>query len=203
LRIDHHGSTAIPGFGAKPVIDIQVSVAALQRFRRTVQSSKPLAALTYRIQTIRFDRSIGRARGRTVFTSTSLKAGDARNDERWHLATISGTIHDVAREYEDLKRTIVAHIVAADPDSQERYAMAKTDFIDRVVGVAASRDIPKTGQVNESAQYANEADAPDRLCHYVGEARDSFATLGGQRGERPREAGIKGEPVPAYPAIRA
>jgi GrpB-like predicted nucleotidyltransferase (UPF0157 family) len=30
LRIDHHGSTAIPGLGAKPVIDIQVSVAALQ-----------------------------------------------------------------------------------------------------------------------------------------------------------------------------
>jgi GrpB-like predicted nucleotidyltransferase (UPF0157 family) len=30
LRIDHHGSTAIPGLGAKPIIDIQVSVAALQ-----------------------------------------------------------------------------------------------------------------------------------------------------------------------------
>ena len=30
LRIDHHGSTAVPGLRAKPVIDIQVSVAALQ-----------------------------------------------------------------------------------------------------------------------------------------------------------------------------
>src|SRR5829696_4090475 len=30
LRIDHHGSTAIPGLAAKPLIDIQVSVAALQ-----------------------------------------------------------------------------------------------------------------------------------------------------------------------------
>src|SRR5271169_4529127 len=30
LRIDHHGSTAIPGLGAKPIIDIQVSVATLQ-----------------------------------------------------------------------------------------------------------------------------------------------------------------------------
>jgi GrpB-like predicted nucleotidyltransferase (UPF0157 family) len=30
LRIDHVGSTAIPGLGAKPIIDIQISVASLQ-----------------------------------------------------------------------------------------------------------------------------------------------------------------------------
>ena len=30
LRIDHHGSTAIPGLGAKPIINIQISVATLQ-----------------------------------------------------------------------------------------------------------------------------------------------------------------------------
>src|SRR5262245_29993178 len=29
LRIDHNGSTAVPGLAAKPVIDIQISVAAL------------------------------------------------------------------------------------------------------------------------------------------------------------------------------
>jgi GrpB-like predicted nucleotidyltransferase (UPF0157 family) len=30
LRIDHIGSTAVPGLAAKPVIDVQVSVAALE-----------------------------------------------------------------------------------------------------------------------------------------------------------------------------
>jgi len=30
IRIEHHGSTAVPGLDAKPVIDIQVSVAQLQ-----------------------------------------------------------------------------------------------------------------------------------------------------------------------------
>src|SRR5262245_58030205 len=30
VRIDHNGSTAVPGLSAKPVIDIQISVAALQ-----------------------------------------------------------------------------------------------------------------------------------------------------------------------------
>jgi GrpB-like predicted nucleotidyltransferase (UPF0157 family) len=29
LRIEHHGSTSVPGLAAKPVIDIQVSVAQL------------------------------------------------------------------------------------------------------------------------------------------------------------------------------
>src|SRR5262245_44536409 len=30
LRIDHHGSTAVPGLAAKPVIDIQISVRTLE-----------------------------------------------------------------------------------------------------------------------------------------------------------------------------
>jgi len=41
LRIDHVGSTAVPGLDAKPVIDIQVSVAALEpveRFRRPLET---------------------------------------------------------------------------------------------------------------------------------------------------------------------
>ena len=42
MRIDHNGSTAVPGLSAKPVIDIQVSVAALQ----------PIAAYRDRLQAI-------------------------------------------------------------------------------------------------------------------------------------------------------
>jgi GrpB-like predicted nucleotidyltransferase (UPF0157 family) len=40
VRVDHIGSTAVPGLGAKPVIDIQVSVddvALVDRFRRPVE----------------------------------------------------------------------------------------------------------------------------------------------------------------------
>src|SRR2546425_2727183 len=42
LRIDHHGSTSVPGLAAKPIIDIQVSVAALQ----------PVAAYGERLETL-------------------------------------------------------------------------------------------------------------------------------------------------------
>ena len=34
LRIEHVGSTSVPGLAAKPVIDIQVSVASLERPER-------------------------------------------------------------------------------------------------------------------------------------------------------------------------
>ena len=30
VRIDHIGSTAVPGLDAKPIIDVQISVAALE-----------------------------------------------------------------------------------------------------------------------------------------------------------------------------
>ncbi|HLG57292.1 MAG TPA: GrpB family protein [Vicinamibacterales bacterium] len=44
LRVDHHGSTAIPGLSAKPIIDIQVSNESLRwRYRAGIRatSSKP------------------------------------------------------------------------------------------------------------------------------------------------------------------
>lgn len=40
VRIDHIGSTAVPGLGAKPVIDVQISVAAfepLDAYRRPLE----------------------------------------------------------------------------------------------------------------------------------------------------------------------
>jgi len=42
LRIDHIGSTSVPGLGAKPVIDIQVSVAAVSSKQTNVDSIEGL-----------------------------------------------------------------------------------------------------------------------------------------------------------------
>lgn len=42
LRIDHIGSTAVPGLAAKPVIDVQISVAALEpvaAYRSAIESA--------------------------------------------------------------------------------------------------------------------------------------------------------------------
>ncbi|MCB0787240.1 MAG: GrpB family protein, partial [Flavobacteriales bacterium] len=36
IRIDHIGSTAVPGLSAKPIIDVQVEVRSLERVRQDV-----------------------------------------------------------------------------------------------------------------------------------------------------------------------
>jgi GrpB-like predicted nucleotidyltransferase (UPF0157 family) len=42
LRIDHEGSTAVPGLVAKPVIDIQVTVASLEPPDRIISALEPI-----------------------------------------------------------------------------------------------------------------------------------------------------------------
>ena len=44
IRIDHHGSTAVPGLAAKPVIDIQISV---ERLGEMIAYARPLETLDY------------------------------------------------------------------------------------------------------------------------------------------------------------
>ena len=54
LRIDHIGSTAVPGLAAKPVVDLQISVAALEP---TEPYRAPLEALGYRFRPENPDRA--------------------------------------------------------------------------------------------------------------------------------------------------
>jgi len=144
LRIDHHGSTAVPGLGAKPIIDIQISVAALQPLSAY---GAPLNALGYRHVPHPDD----------AFCPFFHRPREWPHSHHVHLVERGGTEErrtlafrdylrdrlDVAREYEDLKRTVAARIVAADPESRERYAAAKTDFIERVVALALAAGYPR------------------------------------------------------------
>lgn len=50
---------------------------------------------------------------------------------------------EVAVEYEQLKRMVAAGIATADPEAQQRYAMAKTDFVEQVVSRALSTGYPR------------------------------------------------------------
>jgi GrpB-like predicted nucleotidyltransferase (UPF0157 family) len=54
LRIDHIGSTAVLGLAAKPVIDMQISVAALEP---SAQFAGPLEALGYRFMAANPERT--------------------------------------------------------------------------------------------------------------------------------------------------
>ncbi len=144
LRVDHHGSTSIPGLGAKPIIDIQVSVAALQ----------PVAAYGERLEAIGYvhvphpDDAFAPFFHRPAKWPHShhihvVEGGGA--EERKTLA-FRDYLRDqagVAREYEQLKQSLARQLVATTHESREAYARAKTEFIERVVAIALRNGYPR------------------------------------------------------------
>jgi len=144
LRIDHHGSTAIPGLGAKPIIDIQISVATLE----------PLSAYGRKLEAIEYvhvpnaDDSFCPFFHRPIQWPHSHHVHVVERGGREEQRTLAFRDYlrdhpDVAREYEDLKRKVAAHIASADSQAQEHYAAAKTHFIEQVVALAIARGYPR------------------------------------------------------------
>jgi GrpB-like predicted nucleotidyltransferase (UPF0157 family) len=139
VRIDHHGSTAVPGLSAKPVIDIQVSVANLHPLDAF---SKPLEALGYAHLPHPDDAFCPFFHRPSRWPHTHhvhvVQAGG--NEERRTLAfrDYLRNHDEVAREYERLKYRLMLELQPTDPASREAYAVAKTEFVERVVALALS-----------------------------------------------------------------
>jgi GrpB-like predicted nucleotidyltransferase (UPF0157 family) len=144
LRIDHNGSTAVPGLGAKPIIDIQISVAALQ----------PLSAYAAKLEAMGYSHV---PHADDSFCPFFHRPNQWPHTYHVHVVERSGREErrtlafrdylrghpDIAREYEGLKRGVAARILTADSVSQERYATAKTDFIERIVALAVASGYPR------------------------------------------------------------
>jgi GrpB-like predicted nucleotidyltransferase (UPF0157 family) len=144
MRIDHHGSTSIPGLGAKPIIDIQVSVAALQ----------PIAAYSERLQAIGY---LHVPHADDSFCPFFHRPSRWPHSHHVHVVERSGVEErrtlafrdylrdhaDAAREYEHLKRDLARQLTATNRESREAYSRAKTDFIERVVAMALSSGYPR------------------------------------------------------------
>jgi GrpB-like predicted nucleotidyltransferase (UPF0157 family) len=144
LRIDHHGSTAIPGIGAKPIIDIQVSVAALQ----------PIAAYGERLRAIGYvhvphpDDSFCPFFHRPPHWPHShhVHVVEAGGPEERRTLAFRDYLRDhaaTARDYERLKHDLAAQLAANNSESREEYARAKTDFIERIVAMALRSGYPR------------------------------------------------------------
>ncbi len=144
LRIDHHGSTAIPGLAAKPIIDIQVSVAAL---RPMSAYREPLRTIGY-VHVPHADDSFCPFFHRPPLwphTHHVHVVEHGGTEERRTLA-FRDYLRDhsgIAREYEQLKRHLISEIEPADPESREAYARAKTDFIERITRTALRTGYPR------------------------------------------------------------
>lgn len=143
-RVDHNGSTAVPGMDAKPIIDIQVSVERLQPLAAYAQ---PLAMLGY-VHFRHVDDALcpffhrPREWPHTHHVHVVESGG---HEERRTLAfrDFLREHRDVAREYVALKKKLAALVDPADAASRENYASAKSAFIERVVQIALAEGYPR------------------------------------------------------------
>lgn len=129
LRIDHIGSTAIAGMSAKPIVDVQVSVAALEPMEpyRT-----PLEALGFRWRADNEDRTKRYFREPPGSPRTHLhvrRAGSWSEQFALLFRDYLRAHADDAAAYAELKHRLAAQ----HRDQREAYVEAKRPFIWQVM----------------------------------------------------------------------
>lgn len=136
VRIEHIGSTAVPGLGAKPTIDIMVAVSHLKDAEQCIE---PLQRIGYEYVP-EFEDSMPERR--------YFRKGHPPEEQHYHLHMVELTsdfwkrhllfrdyLHthpEVAQEYCELKKAL-ADKYGLD---REGYTDAKTSFIESVVAKA-------------------------------------------------------------------
>jgi GrpB-like predicted nucleotidyltransferase (UPF0157 family) len=143
LRIEHLGSTAVPGLAAKPIVDMLVGVSDLAAVR--VQVVPILEAQGYEY----FWRPTTGDDG-PPFYAWFIKRDPVTGLRTHHIHMVeSGFVDhwerlifrdyliehpDVAEEYSNLKRRLADEF----PNDRVGYTQAKTEFIERVMDLARS-----------------------------------------------------------------
>jgi len=148
LRIEHVGSTSVPGLAAKPIIDIQVSVASLEAL---VLYSESLARLGYtHVPLGDFDRVYPFFQKPARWPSTHhihlCVVGDEQESRHLAFRDYLRNHPEVAAEYARLKRGLAAAHDGRSLASRERYSLAKTDFITSVLERAPAARYPHPGE---------------------------------------------------------
>jgi GrpB-like predicted nucleotidyltransferase (UPF0157 family) len=137
-RIEHHGSTAVPGLSAKPIIDIQISVARLQPMDLY---ARPLIACGYiHVPHSDDDRCPFFHRPAEWPHRHHVHVVEAGSREELQTLMFRDYLRshpDAARQYESLKRELARVHDGNDAASREAYANAKTAFVAEILGRAA------------------------------------------------------------------
>jgi GrpB-like predicted nucleotidyltransferase (UPF0157 family) len=138
-RIEHFGSTAIPGLWAKPVVDMLVEVSSLEETKQRIVPALEAQGYDYFWRPTRGDDV-------PPFYAWFIKRDEAGNRthhihmveagfEHWDALLFRDYLIEhphVAKEYEALKLRL-AHEYAQD---REAYTVGKTEFVVQVTGTA-------------------------------------------------------------------
>ena len=137
LRIEHFGSTAVPGLAAKPVVDMLVEVTDLQAVRERVVPVLEAQGYEYFWRPTRGDDGppyyawFIKRDPATGVRSHHIHMVESDFSEHWDRLLFRDYLirhPDVAREYEALK----FRIAAEHTHDRVRYTREKADFIDAV-----------------------------------------------------------------------
>ena len=134
VAIEHVGSTAVPGLGAKPVIDIMAAVHSLSDAERCIE---PLQRIGYQYKP-KLEADIPERR--------YFSKGPAEAHRHLHVVELGSDFWQrlllfrdalradaaVARQYEQLKRELAARF----GQNRPAYTEAKTPYIESVVAKA-------------------------------------------------------------------
>lgn len=143
VRIDHVGSTAVPGMAAKPIVDLQASVAEI---RPTERYARPLAELGYLFAPDPsspdfhfFGKPPERPRS---FHLHVCAAGSDHELRHLALRDYLRARDDEARRYAEVKRALVA----ARPGDRLAYIEGKAGYVadleQRAVMFVRGREMP-------------------------------------------------------------
>jgi GrpB-like predicted nucleotidyltransferase (UPF0157 family) len=143
VRIDHHGSTAVPGLAAKPVLDIQVSV---RRLEPLAAFAVPLAQLGYMHVPHADDAWCPFFHRPAAWPHTHhvhvVQFGGPEERRTLAFRDYLRAHPEAAREYEQLKRRLASVHSAATFASRQAYADAKTEFVTRTTDRALAAGLP-------------------------------------------------------------
>jgi len=141
LRIDHHGSTAVPGLAAKPVIDIQISVSSLRSLDPYTDRMKPLGYVHVPHPDDAFCPFLHRPAAWPHTHHVHLvEAGGLEERRTLAFRDYLREHADEARAYESLKRGLAARFPS---DRADDYASAKTGFVERIIAAAFAAGYPR------------------------------------------------------------
>lgn len=139
VDIEHTGSTAVPGLGAKPIIDIMVAVTHLSDAEKCIE---PLRSIGYEYVP-EYEASTPERR--------YFHKGHPPKEQHYHLHMVDRTSDfwkrhllfrdylrshpEVAQEYCELKKSLAIRYGL----DREAYTIAKTSFIESIVAKAKAK----------------------------------------------------------------
>jgi len=151
LRVDHIGSTSVPGLAAKDVIDVQVTVATLD---------DPLIATTMQDLGFRSRTDGGQGVDHIPRASSSTEASD------WAKLFFQEPLN---------QRRVNVHIRAAGKPNQ-RYALLFRDYLRAHPTAAGAYEDFKRRLASLDVETATYAEIKDPVCDVIMAAAENWAT---------------------------